>query len=110
MVEQVEELGAELDLVRFENSKILLQDQIEVDQVRPTEITNFRIAEAVCRLLPGRQGRSHKDRLVEPAIQRLVAGVRASEGALCRRVEREIVRIGNLVGAIAETACIAQIR
>ena len=110
MVEEIEELRAELDLLRFTNPEVLLQDQVEVNEMRTAEIPNFGIAKAVHRLLPRRQRGCNKRRLVVPAIERLMSGVRARKvGTLRRGVEGEVVRVGNLIRTITEASGIAQV-
>ena len=110
MIEEVEELGAELHLLRLSNLEVLLQHKIKIYQVRSAKIADARVAEAVGGLLSGRQRRHRKRRLVVPAIQSLVSGIGATEVRPLRRgVEGEVVRIRNLVGPVAEAAGVAEV-
>ena len=77
MVQQIEEFSPELQLLLFEDLEILPQNEIEIDQMRPPQISYLRVAVGVRRLLAGRERRRHERRLIEPAIQRLMTGIRA---------------------------------
>src|SRR5579864_8356374 len=110
MIQEIEELRAELDLLRLDNLEVLLQDQVEVNQVGTTETSNLRVAKTVRGLLPGSQWRRHERGLVHPAIQSLMSRIgTAIVLGLRRGIEREVFGIGNLIRAIAEAACVAQV-
>src|ERR1700739_1753004 len=79
--------------------------------MRAAEVPNFGIAKTVRGLLPRGQRGRNKRRLVVPAIERLMSGIRARKvGALRGGVEGEVVRVGNVVGTITEAARVAQVR
>ena len=110
MVKKVEELRAKLNLLRLANLEVLLQDQVEVNQVGTTETSNLRVAKTVCGLLAESQWRRYERCLVDPAIQSLMSRIgTAVVLGLRRGIEREVFGIGNLIRAIAETACVAQV-
>jgi len=110
MVEDVEEFRPEFHLLRLPNLEILLQDKIEIYQIRSAKISNPRVSKAVSRLLSGRERRHCECRLVVPAVQCLVPGIGAAEvGGLRCGIDGEVIGIRNLVGAIAEASRVAEV-
>src|SRR5260370_4711137 len=75
MIENVEKLSAKLDLLRFVNLEVLLENDIEGDQVWPAQIPDRRIAPRSGECLPRCQRRNRKCRLVVPALDRVFAGI-----------------------------------
>ena len=110
MIQEIEKLRAELDLLRLVDLEVLLQHQVEVNQVGTTEASNLGIAEAVSGLLAGSQGRGDERCLVHPAIQSLMPRVGAAIVlGLRRSIEREVLRVGDLIRAIAEATRSAEV-
>src|SRR5882672_2772522 len=110
MIEDVEEFRAEFHLLRLSNLEVLLQDKIEIYEIRAAKISDARAPEAVGRLLAGRKCRHCECRLVVPAVQCLVSGIGAAEvGGLRSGIEGEVIGIRNLIGAVAEASGVAEI-
>src|SRR5438552_18881989 len=99
MVEQVEELGSELNLVSFTYLEAFLQNEIHIDKLRASQVANPRVTEHVRDLLSGGQRRCGKHGLVVPARQRLVTW-NTTEVRLFSLPNGETVRIPKLIRKI----------
>ena len=110
MIKQIEEFGTEFERLRFVGLEFLLQDKIEIHQIGSAKISDARVAENMGELLAGSKRGHSKGALIEPAVQRLMAGVGAAVGSLSRGVKREVIRIGNLIGSVAGASRAAQVR
>ena len=108
MVEQVEELGSELNLVSFTYLEAFLQNEIHIDKLRASQVANPRVTEHVRDLLSGGQRRCGKHGLVVPARQRLVTW-NTTEVRLFSLPNGETVRIPNLIRPITAATGIAEI-
>src|SRR6516165_277255 len=110
MIEKIEHLGPKLDLLPLRNFKILLQRKIEGDQVWTAQVADAGVAKLMCRCLTRREWRSYKRSLVVPAIECLMTWAAAAKVGLLRwDIEREIIRICELIGAVTETTGVAQV-
>lgn len=94
VVEDVEEVGAELELVLLGDLEAFKRRKVEIDLVRPNQIPVSRVPKLMSRALARIQRGLHECCRVVPAGKRLVTSG-TTVGDLLRNVKGEIVRVVN---------------
>src|ERR1700751_756746 len=97
MVEDVKELGSERKAKSLGHLERLVNREIKIHQVWTTQHRAAGIAEHVSVALARSESGNHKSRLIEPAIESLMAGVATTHCGLLSDVKRKIMRVVDLV-------------